>query len=300
MEVEKLISAVFAHECLWNQAHPDHHNRFVLEKEWEEVSTSLNSKKTIGVVKYNIFLFTEDIIKSKWKYCRDTFRKEFAKRPKPRSGSEAGTEIESKWVYFKSLLFLKDQFTTRNSTSNLQVVASCVNRFSDESTDISVEITEQEQDKTEESEYTESVLNNYTENFTEKDVLLSVPQSPLSSHNEEPRVVIQNRKRKRSEDLVGKALVNIEREKLKILESKQRKVMDEDRCFFESLLPHVKKMNPLKKLLFRTEVQQLVMTYSYNYSENKSASVSDNYSDSSQFSPTNLTTQNTSDFPEIW
>lgn len=44
MEVEKLISAVFAHECLWNQAHPDHHNRFVLEKEWEEVSTSLNIK----------------------------------------------------------------------------------------------------------------------------------------------------------------------------------------------------------------------------------------------------------------
>ncbi|XP_073990811.1 uncharacterized protein [Rhodnius prolixus] len=172
MEVEKLISAVFAHECLWNQAHPDHHNRFVLEKEWEEVSTSLNIKK--------------DIIKSKWKYCRDTFRKEFAKRQKPRSGSEAGTEIESKWVYFKSLLFLKDQFTTRNSTSNLQVVASCVNRFSDESTDISVEITEQEQDKSEESEYTESVLNDYTENFTEKDVLLSVPQSPLSSHNEEP------------------------------------------------------------------------------------------------------------------
>uniref|UniRef100_T1IDG9 MADF domain-containing protein n=1 Tax=Rhodnius prolixus TaxID=13249 RepID=T1IDG9_RHOPR len=43
-DVEKLISAVFTHECLWNQAHPDHHNRFVLEKEWEEVSTSLNIK----------------------------------------------------------------------------------------------------------------------------------------------------------------------------------------------------------------------------------------------------------------
>uniref|UniRef100_T1HXN7 BESS domain-containing protein n=1 Tax=Rhodnius prolixus TaxID=13249 RepID=T1HXN7_RHOPR len=77
--------------------------------------------------------------------------------------------------------------------------------------------------------------------------------------------------------------------------------MDEDRCFFESLLPHVKKMNPLKKLQFRTEVQQLVMTYPYNYSENKSAPVSDNYSDSSsQFSPTNLTAQNTSVFEDIW
>lgn len=42
MDVEKLIDEVFNKTPLWNQAHPDHHNRHILTRLWNEVSAELN------------------------------------------------------------------------------------------------------------------------------------------------------------------------------------------------------------------------------------------------------------------
>lgn len=54
MDVTVLTSEVFKREMLWNQAHPDHHNRFILEKKWEEVSNILNVAS-----KYTNLLFSK-------------------------------------------------------------------------------------------------------------------------------------------------------------------------------------------------------------------------------------------------
>lgn len=43
MDAEELIREVFIRESLWNQAHPDHHNRFILEKQWEEIGKNMNA-----------------------------------------------------------------------------------------------------------------------------------------------------------------------------------------------------------------------------------------------------------------
>jgi hypothetical protein len=74
------------------------------------------------------------------------------------------------------------------------------------------------------------------------------PQSPIS--NEQPTVSLSGRKRKKSNDLIGQALLNVETEKLRLLQNKEKapieKTLDEDRCFFESILPHVQKLSPLE------------------------------------------------------
>lgn len=53
---------------------------------------------------------------------------------------------------------------------------------------------------------------------------------------------------------------------MKLLENKVRKGTsgdDEDEAFFKSLLPHVRKMQPEKKLVFRVQVQNLVQKFVY-------------------------------------
>lgn len=42
MDVEKLIALVFERPTIWNQAHPDHQNRFVISKLWQEVAGEMN------------------------------------------------------------------------------------------------------------------------------------------------------------------------------------------------------------------------------------------------------------------
>ncbi|KAK9704570.1 BESS motif [Popillia japonica] len=83
----------------------------------------------------------------------------------------------------------------------------------------------------------------------------------------EPRAIPPSRKRQRQGDLLGQALINIERDKLKLLQDNKRKIennhLDADRHFFESLIPHVQKMDPLTKLQFRSRVQELGIHYSY-------------------------------------
>ncbi|KAF5274422.1 hypothetical protein FQR65_LT04338 [Abscondita terminalis] len=77
MDAELLINEVYKRMALWNQTHPDHHNRYIVEKQW-----------VIG---------TADAAKNKWKNLRDTFRKELAKIPKPKSGDGGTFTLESRW-----------------------------------------------------------------------------------------------------------------------------------------------------------------------------------------------------------
>lgn len=86
---------------------------------------------------------------------------------------------------------------------------------------------------------------------------------------QEPRCVLPNRKRKSQSDAIGNALISLEKQKLQYLKSKSSRtsestLFDEDRQFFDSLMPHVKRIKPENKLLFRNEIQQLVQRYAYH------------------------------------
>lgn len=51
--------------------------------------------------------------KSKWKHLRDNFRNELKKTYRGKCDGGGGTEHDSKWVWFKSLFFLRDQMNSR-------------------------------------------------------------------------------------------------------------------------------------------------------------------------------------------
>lgn len=54
-----------------------------------------------------------DVAKSKWKHLRDNFRNELKKTYRGKCDGIGGTEHDSKWVWFKSLFFLRDQMNSR-------------------------------------------------------------------------------------------------------------------------------------------------------------------------------------------
>ncbi|XP_049881902.1 uncharacterized protein LOC126377893 [Pectinophora gossypiella] len=83
--MDKLIAAVQARECLWDKSYRGHRNRFKLERYWNEVAaevgtTSLNCRK-------------------RWKNLKDQCRKEMKKNP-----------TDSEWPHFQKLSFIHHQF----------------------------------------------------------------------------------------------------------------------------------------------------------------------------------------------
>lgn len=74
------------------------------------------------------------------------------------------------------------------------------------------------------------------------------------------------RKRARPTDVIGSQIVELEKEKLRMRKEKELQSSnkhDEDVAFFTSLLPHVRRMDPINKMTFRIEVQKLVMERAY-------------------------------------
>lgn len=65
--------------------------------------------------------FVEDDAKKKWKNLRDTFLREVKKVKKSRSGDqqECAEIYIGKWIYYKSMLFLKDTTTPRDTEGNV-------------------------------------------------------------------------------------------------------------------------------------------------------------------------------------
>lgn len=45
MDIDKLITEVFIRAPLWDQTNKHHHNRFVLDKSWDEVAAVLKTTR---------------------------------------------------------------------------------------------------------------------------------------------------------------------------------------------------------------------------------------------------------------
>lgn len=43
MEKEQIINSVFNRRAIWNQSHPDHRNRYILDRLWAEVAEECQS-----------------------------------------------------------------------------------------------------------------------------------------------------------------------------------------------------------------------------------------------------------------
>ncbi|XP_043269963.1 uncharacterized protein [Venturia canescens] len=93
MDAKRLIAEVYKRPALWNQRHTLYHNRDVTNRVWMEIAT--------------LFKLPKQILKSKWKGLRDTFRAEI-KKEQAYKKTKLG-QNRPVWKHFKTLQFLKEQ-----------------------------------------------------------------------------------------------------------------------------------------------------------------------------------------------
>lgn len=205
-------------------------------------------------------LFSENLVRKKWKYLRDQFAVELGKIPLSRSGDAGDSAPTSKWPHFQSLLFLKDIVRPRFSTGNL--ITAEDSEIPPTSSAEAEAPADDVEDSSQISEYTDT--NSYQE---EENEIVKEDTANYVCHSSSPTVQsIQGRKRKRSNETFNNALLNLEKQKVQYLQeksSRQRDIDDEDLFFFKSLLPHVRQIPNSKKLSFRNSIQKIVEQFAY-------------------------------------
>ncbi|XP_075707250.1 uncharacterized protein LOC142741802 [Rhinoderma darwinii] len=108
MDVERLILLVQEHPAIWDTRSEAYHNRTVKEDAWEVVAKNLFEQE-----------WEIQDIKTRWRSCRDQFRREMGERG--RSGD--GASRKRPYMYTKQLMFLKDIMEMRTTTDNLEDTA---------------------------------------------------------------------------------------------------------------------------------------------------------------------------------
>lgn len=93
-----MITEVHARPAIWDQKNVNYHNRDVILRMWREIARACE--------------VSTDVAKSKWKHLRDNFRNELKKSYRGKCDGGAN-EHDSKWVWFKSLFFLREQMNSR-------------------------------------------------------------------------------------------------------------------------------------------------------------------------------------------
>lgn len=180
------------------------------------------------------------------------------KLPPCRSGDPGG-HPESKWSYFKSLMFLVGIVKPRTTSSNLKI--SKTQAQDNEKFEIEAHTADRG------TEPTEGVQEVETESAEAQ----LVETGDLS------------RKRKRNEinSKYNQQMILIEKKKASLLE----RVIQERRCddtddalFFRSLLPYVSKIPEHLKLRFRNKVQQVVDEFVYSGTQDITYTPSPSYS----------------------
>ncbi|XP_072387110.1 uncharacterized protein [Diabrotica undecimpunctata] len=231
MDKEKLISLVFVREAIWNKENKNHHNSIILKKLWSEIAVESG--------------FPADNAKAHWKRLRQTFLKKL--------GDDESNISE--WPYFNSLLFLKDTCMPRETSDNFLAQEEMVYLMPDD-------LIKTEDTLTSDVKMSSQISSTPT----------SRPGTPPSSPTllEKPSKI----RKATSQQSIGDPFITTETEQLEYLRRKeedrqkreileeerasQRQMVDEDEAFFNSILPHVRTLDPKTKINFRINVLQLL------------------------------------------
>ncbi|KAG8283361.1 hypothetical protein J6590_018952 [Homalodisca vitripennis] len=262
---EELIAIVHLTPVLWDKTHRQHHNRHVLEKEWKKIATQFGT--------------TDKQVRHVWKNLRQEFGKQLRKTLK--SGSAAPDEPSSHWPYFESMLFLTDQFIPRPSSGNLAT------NYDDSSVIV--------------SEDGEEEGNGDDIQIEQLETIVLAPNHPTNEVSGNLTNVAESRnvsktktgytKRVTPQTVIGQQLLELEKEKLKMKQNKAAEnPNDEDIGFFNSLLPHVRKLSPRDKLRFRMQVQEILFDMAYPHQQPMTASSTPYMALSPQHSATSSST----------
>lgn len=195
---------------------------------------------------FYFYLYLEEVLKSRWKGLRDTFRKEY-KKPG-----------DSKWIHYKNLTFLEDvMFDTAPPKSALPI-----------SNDDSVSSDKKSNDKIKkDSDSVKDVVyfcdDNTNEEISNDEIDLGdfTPTELLTTEMEQVdgdsdiNIVNLN-----SRTGVNSDCTDSEVGDSKIIPNDQliNQAIDDDYHFFMSLIPHVKSLPPDQKLLLRMKMQEII------------------------------------------
>lgn len=223
---------------------------------------------------------------------RDNFAVEYGKRPISRSGDAADNLPHSKWAYYQQLIFLKDVVTPRASSGSFRSLIEtpqCTTISQTEARNALAFDCDAGSSQTSSQEATAIPETDINEQFQEHCV--SVRESDERGDNSagisethtgatiehtyratnSPVVTLASpipRPHKRKQDDYYRQIVEIERQKLDFLSSKQAKRADEeadaDHMFLKALLPHIRKIPEHKKLCFQARVQEVVQEFAYS------------------------------------
>ncbi|XP_066251338.1 uncharacterized protein [Euwallacea similis] len=243
VNVDSLINEVYHRRPLWDRQNKHHHNRYVLDKLWDEISAILNTPRLTA--------------RKKWKNLRDKFRTSLASISKPHGEAQIA-DYDGEWKYFSSLFFLKEQFLSKKDDDAFSI--------EDESN-----ILEESKDNTGDGSdqfYKENATavkceyDSCNEEFLEPIESLTYQNSPSPSTTSE---CVNNRKRPNYGTVEEVSLY---------LQGKRKYESEdnEDLNFFKSLLPHVMLMPALDKMDYRIKVIRLTQEFLRNIkAEDKSA-----------------------------
>lgn len=217
-----------------------------------------------------LYLFSAllgEAAKTKWKGLRDTFRREYQKAVKHKSGAAGGGKSGSTWPYFESLYFLADQMTPRESSGNIPLTKENSLPTNDEYYDEADSPETQNPDNDHPDDVVEVLPSTSTTNPSKRAVAERNPL-PQTEQQEPSSKKQQSRPAKRANDIQSR-LLQLEEEKLKFF--KQRKVQtdvntDYDYHFLMSLLPHFQTVKPERKLLIQLQLQQVLLNEITSYS----------------------------------
>lgn len=267
INVEEFIGSIFMKPELWDQTSAKYRNRVLVDRGWRALSEEFampgkwifySKQQTKAKIPENsdsdlLFWLSANELRKKWKSLRDTYGRELKKQPVSRSGDAGDKAIGSTWPYFICMQFLKHQMKPRKATGNLN--APSRSQATPSQNDEPLEYDDIE--VLEEGEGSEEGWFEVAD--TQADTSMpGCSQSPNPPPTKKPK-----RTTERNEQATR--LLEIESRKLELLEKKTEN-RDEDVAFFESLLPHVRKLEGVKKLQLRMQIQQLVVDYAYDES----------------------------------
>ncbi|KAK9296538.1 hypothetical protein QLX08_009488 [Tetragonisca angustula] len=263
---ELLILEVQKRPVLWNKCIQNSTNRLLVDKEWENVAMLLKRDK--------------EEVRLKWRNLRDQFRRELKKMRKPRSNDPGDPPISNyrgKWLYFEMLLFLKDTMMQRKTedcfNNNLVNAEETECKPQDIMNDEDLTVTENSP-LTLMSRCSPDVIDIARLSRNEKFRTARNGLEPQNSEMFESRVQRSSsrhgfeRRRKRKAVRLSdfeENMLELENRKLSMLIEKgssgerHESEIDEDVHFAKSLVPFLRRLNPLRKLVVRNEIQNLLI-----------------------------------------
>nr|XP_024220028.1 uncharacterized protein LOC112211929 [Halyomorpha halys] len=166
-------------------------------------------------------------VKGRWKNLRTYFFRE-CKKIEKHSWDESGAITTSYWHLFNRMQFLKTAIGVSQRDSSLPG---------------------------------QGIIDDPLSTTAEEDATYDMPTTPMSAESSYS-FNIPVRKRKHSIDLSAQfeELLEMERKKTEFLQKETDRPMNDDRLFFESLLPYLKNIPKIRKLGLRIKIQELILS----------------------------------------